>query len=115
MLKWITFAPLIGALLCGFLGKKLGEKFVSFVACGSIAISTVLAFIAFFTKLLPLPEGQRQITEFFFTWIEVGTFRADFAYLLDPLSGIYLLFITGVGLLIHIYATGYMRGDEGYY
>ena len=115
MLKWITFAPLIGALLCGFLGKKLGEKFVSFVACGSIAVSTVLAFFAFFTKLLPMPEGKRQITEFFFTWIEVGTFRADFAYLLDPLSGIFLLFITGVGLLIHIYATGYMRGDEGYY
>ncbi len=115
MLKWITFAPLIGALLCGFLGKKLGEKFVSVVACGSIAVSTVLAFFAFFTKLLPMPEGKRQITEFFFTWIEVGTFRADFAYLLDPLSGIFLLFVTGVGLLIHIYATGYMRGDEGFY
>ncbi len=115
MLKWITFAPLIGALLCGFLGKKLGEKFVSVVACGSIAVSTVLAFFAFFTKLLPMPEGKRQITEFFFTWIEVGTFRADFAYLLDPLSGIFLLFITGVGLLIHIYATGYMHGDEGFY
>ena len=115
MLKWITFAPLIGALLCGFLGKKLGEKFVSVVACGSIAVSTVLAFFAFFAKLLPLPEGKRQIQDFFFTWIEVGTFRADFAYLLDPLSGIFLLFITGVGLLIHIYATGYMRGDEGFY
>lgn len=115
MLKWITFAPLIGALLCGFLGKKLGEKFVSFVACGSVGISMVLTFIAFFTKLLPLPENKRQITEHFFTWIEVGTFRADFAYLLDPLSGLYLLFITGVGLLIHIYATGYMHGDEGFY
>ena len=115
MLKWITFAPLIGALLCGFLGKKLGEKFVSLVACGSIAVSTVLAFFVFFAKLLPLPEGQRQITEHFFTWIEVGTFRADFAYLLDPLSGTYILFITGVGLLIHIYATGYMHGDEGFY
>lgn len=115
MLKWITFAPLIGALLCGFLGKKLGEKFVSIVACSSVGVSTVLAFFVFFGKLLPLPEGQRQVTEFFFTWIEVGTFRADFAYLLDPLSGLYLLFITGVGLLIHIYATGYMRGDEGFY
>ena len=115
MLKWITFAPLIGALLCGFLGKKLGEKFVSLVACGSIAVSTVLTFFVFFTRLLPMPEGKRQITEFFFTWIEVGTFRADFAYLLDPLSGLYLLFITVVGLLIHIYATGYMHGDEGFY
>lgn len=115
MLKWITFAPLIGAFLCGFLGKKLGEKFVSLVACGSVAVSAILSFFVFFTKLLPMPEGKRQITEFFFTWIEVGTFRADFAYLLDPLSGTYILFITGVGLLIHIYATGYMHGDEGFY
>lgn len=115
MLKWITFAPLIGALLCGFLGKKLGEKFVSIVACSSVGVSMVLSFYAFFAHLLPLPEGQRQVKDFFFTWIEVGTFRADFAYLLDPLSGIYILFITGVGLLIHIYATGYMHGDEGFY
>ena len=118
MLKWITFAPLIGAILCGFLGKKLGEKFVSFVACGSVAVSAVLAFFAFFTQLLPAQpdaEGVRRVQDFFFTWIQVGTFRADFAYLLDPLSGIYLLFITGVGLLIHIYATGYMHGDDGFY
>ncbi|HNG33930.1 MAG TPA: NADH-quinone oxidoreductase subunit L, partial [Blastocatellia bacterium] len=60
-------------------------------------------------------DGVRRITEHFFTWISVGNFRADFAYLLDPLSGIYILFITGVGLLIHIYATGYMHGDPGYY
>ena len=66
--------------------------------------------------MLPLPEGQRQqIPEHFFTWIKVGSFQADFAYLLDPLSGVYILFITGVGLLIHIYATGYMHGDPGYY
>ena len=54
-------------------------------------------------------------TEHFFTWLSVGDFHADFAYLLDPLSGIYILFVTGVGLLIHIYATGYMRGDPGFY
>lgn len=115
MLKWITFAPLFGAVLCGFFGKRLGEKFVSVVACGSVAVSTALAFTAFFTKLWPLPVDQRVVTEHFFTWIQVGNFRADFAYLLDPLSGIYILFITGVGLLIHIYATGYMHGDPGFY
>ncbi len=115
MLKWITLAPLIGAIINGFFGKRLGERFVSFIACGAVAVSTVLAFIAFFTQLLPLPEDHRRITEPFFTWLAVGTFRADFAYLLDPLSGIYILFITGVGLLIHIYATGYMHGDPGFY
>jgi NADH-quinone oxidoreductase subunit L len=118
MQKWlalITLAPLVGAIINGFLGKRLGEKLVGLIACTSVAVSTVIAFFVFFTKLLPLPPGQRQYTEHLFTWLAVGTFRADFAYLLDPLSGIYILFITGVGLLIHIYATGYMHGDPGYY
>jgi NADH-quinone oxidoreductase subunit L len=115
ILTWITLAPLIGALITGLLGKRLGERLVGLIACGSVAVSTVLAFVAFFTKLLPLPAEHRQYQEVFFTWISVGTFRADFGYLLDPLSGIYILFITGVGLLIHIYATGYMHGDPGFY
>jgi NADH-quinone oxidoreductase subunit L len=115
ILTWITLAPLIGALINGLFGKRLGERLVGLIACASVGVSTVLAFIAFFTRLLPLPGDQRQYHEVFFTWLSVGTFRADFGYLLDPLSGIYILFITGVGLLIHIYATGYMHGDPGFY
>src|SRR5215204_5641314 len=115
MLKWIILAPLVGAVINGLFGKRLGERLVGLVACGSVAVSAALAFAAFFTRLLPLPEGERRITEHFFTWIAVGNFRADFAYLLDPLSGVYVLFVTGVGLLIHVYATGYMHGDPGFY
>src|SRR5262245_15340793 len=116
MLKWITLAPLIGAIINGFFGKRLSEKVVGWIACGSVGVSTLLAFLSFF-NLLRAPEhnGVRQIMEPFFTWIQVGNFRADFAYLLDPLSGIYILFVTGVGLLIHIYAVGYMHGDPGFY
>jgi NADH-quinone oxidoreductase subunit L len=123
MLKFIVLAPLIGAIINGLFGRrfltlfgqKVTEKLVGFIACASVGVSTLLAFMAFFNKLLPMPEGQRRIEEPFFTWIKVGGFQADFAYLLDPLSGVYILFVTGVGLLIHIYATGYMHGDPGYY
>src|SRR5215468_9163864 len=123
MLKWIVLAPLIGAIINGLLGRrflalfgqKATEKLVGFIACASVGVSAALAFTIFFGKLLPLDESQRRITEHLFTWLKVGSFQADFAYLLDPLSGIYILFITGVGLLIHIYATGYMHGDPGYY
>jgi len=115
MLKWITLAPLIGAIINGFFGKRFGERFVSVIACGAVAVSTVLAFFMFFGKPWPVVNGKAQLTEHFFTWLVVGNFRADFAYLLDPLSGIYILFITGVALLIHIYATGYMHGDPGFY
>jgi len=123
MLKLIVFAPLIGAIINGLLGRRfltlfgqrVTEKLVGFIACASVGVSTALAFIVFFGREWPVVNGKPQITEHFFTWIKVGGFQADFAYLLDPLSGVYILFITGVGLLIHIYATGYMHGDPGYY
>jgi NADH-quinone oxidoreductase subunit L len=116
MLKWITLAPLIGAIINGFFGKRLSEKVVGLIACSSVGVSALLSFFSFYELVqIPAQNGPRRITEHFFTWIQVGSFRADFAYLLDPLSGIYILFITGVGLLIHIYATGYMHGDPGFY
>ena len=117
MLKWITLAPLIGAIINGLFGKRFGEKIVGAIACSSVAVSAVLAFLSF-GQLVNAPkdaEGVRRVQDHFFTWISVGNFHVDFAYLLDPLSGVYILFITGVGLLIHIYATGYMHGDPGYY
>src|SRR5262249_46914647 len=116
MLKWITLAPLIGAIINGFFGKRLSEKVVGWIACGSVGVSTLLAFFSFYNLLhAPQQKGVHQITDHFFTWIQVGNFRADFSYLLDPLSGVYILFVTGVGFLIHVYATGYMHGDSGYY
>ncbi len=114
MLKWIVLAPLVGAILNGFLGKRLGERFVSIVAPASVFVSFVLAALSF-KNLVALPANARVITEHWFTWLDVAGFRADFAYLLDPLSGIYILFITFVGFLIHVYATGYMKGDPGFY
>jgi NADH-quinone oxidoreductase subunit L len=117
MLKWITLAPLVGAIITGLFGKRLSERVVGFIACASVGVSTLLAFLSFNNLLhtVPQADGVRRITEHFFTWLKVGNFQADFAYLLDPLSGVYILFVTGVGLLIHIYATGYMHGDPGYY
>src|SRR5262245_30512879 len=117
MLIWITLAPLVGAVINGLLGKRLGEKVVGFIACASVGISAILAFLSFNELLAaaPIAGGARRIHEPIFTWLKVGNFQADFAYMLDPLSGIYILFVTGVGLLIHIYATGYMHGDPGYH
>ncbi|MBO0800151.1 MAG: NADH-quinone oxidoreductase subunit L, partial [Blastocatellia bacterium] len=111
MLKWITLAPLIGAAINGLLGKRIkkalgqeaSEQVIGLIACVSVAVSAMLAFYNFFGRNWPLVNGKPQITEHFFRWLAVGSFHADFAYLLDPLSGLYILFITGVGLLIHIY------------
>src|SRR5438552_14088869 len=58
---------------------------------------------------------MQPIMDHLWTWIQVGSFRADFGLAMDRLSGIYALFVTFVGLLIHIFATGYMHGDRGFY
>lgn len=113
----IVISPLIGALILGLVGKRLGERAIGWLACSTVGVSAVISFYAFFLKLLPRMRGgdDTPIIEYLFTWIRVGSFRADAALLLDPLSGIYILFITFVGFWIHVFATGYMRGDGGYW
>jgi NADH-quinone oxidoreductase subunit L len=117
MLRYIIFAPLAGAAINWFLGRRLrSEPLIGLVACGTVAVSTIVAFIAAFG-----PDGAlrgdepRVVLDQLWTWIAVGDFRADFGLAMDRLSGIYTLFITFVGLLIHIFATGYMHGDKGFY
>ncbi len=113
----IIFAPLAGAVINWLIGGRLrNELFSGLVACGSIAVSTVVAFyIAFFANGGALFNEKQPTLDHIWTWINVGGFRADFALGMDPLSGIYACFITFVGLLIHIFATGYMKGDDGFY
>jgi NADH-quinone oxidoreductase subunit L len=115
LLSLIIFAPLAGAAVNWFIGRRVrNERFIGLVACGSVGISTILAFYFAFK-----PDGAlrsvQPIMDHLWTWIQVGSFRADFGLAMDRLSGIYVLFITFVGLLIHIFATGYMHDDGGYY
>src|SRR5262249_55089011 len=117
MLKIIVFAPLLGAAILGLFGRRMSERIISVIACSSIAVSVIAAF-ASFSQLLGAPadaHGVRRLSETLFNWISVGNFHVDFAYMLDPLSGVMILFVTGVGLLIHIFATGYMSGEDSYY
>lgn len=115
LLSLIIFAPLAGAVVNWFVGRRLrNERFIGIIACASVAVSTALAFYFAFKSDGALRATQ-PVMDHLWTWIQVGAFRADFGLALDRLSGIYALFVTFVGLLIHIFATGYMRGDTGYY
>src|SRR5262249_29919622 len=115
LLSLIIFAPLAGAAINWFVGRRVrNERFIGLVACSSVGISTVLAFYFAFKSDGALRSLQ-PIMNHLWTWIQVGSFRADFGLAMDRLSGIYVLFVTFVGLLIHIFATGYMHGDRGYY
>ncbi|MBK6749231.1 MAG: NADH-quinone oxidoreductase subunit L [Acidobacteria bacterium] len=121
LLSLIIFAPLAGALINWLIGGRLrSELFSSVVACGAIVVSMVVAFMIAFGIGTPHagalidPQGK-PILDHLWTWIQVGGFRADFGLGMDELSGIYACFITFVGLLIHIFAVGYMKGDKGFY
>jgi NADH-quinone oxidoreductase subunit L len=118
LLGGIILAPLAGAAILGLFGKRMGEKLVGLIACATVGVSFVLAILAFMQLLSVGPEGAeglRRLVDPIFPWIAVGSFQAPFELALDPLSGVYILFVTGVGFLIHIFATGYMHGEGGYY
>lgn len=114
MLAIIILAPLVGAIILGLFGKRMSEGMIGTIASSTVLVSAIFAFLAFFQNLHALENGER-ITQYLFTWISVGNFRADFALLLDPLSAIYILFITFVAFWIHVFATGYMKGEDGYW
>jgi NADH-quinone oxidoreductase subunit L len=119
LLSVVVFAPLVGALVCWLVGRKVrSETLIAAVACGSVAVSAVCAFLLAFTGegggALRNPAAA-PVMSHLWTWIQVGDFRADYGFAMDRLSGVYACFITFVGFLIHLFATGYMHGDRGFY
>jgi NADH-quinone oxidoreductase subunit L len=110
----IPVLPLLGAVINGVFGKRLPKSAIGFIACGTVAGAFVLSLGAF-VQMLGRGEEQLPIVTHYFTWIRSGLFQADFGFLLDHLSGLMILIVTGVGFLIHVYSTGYMHDDPGYY
>ena len=109
----IPLWPLLGFLVNGFFGRRLGKPVVAKIACGSVGLS-LLASIRAVWDLLDLPPGARRIEQVVAPWIGVGSFQADWGLLLDPLSAVMILVVTGVGFLIHVYSVGYMHDDRDF-
>ena len=115
LLRLIIFAPLVGAAINWFVGRRLrSEKFIGTVACGAVGISTIVAFYLAFKSGGAL-QSTTPIFDHLWIWIQVGEFRADFGLAMDRLSGLYALFVTFVAFLIHVFAVGYMHDDKGFY
>jgi NADH-quinone oxidoreductase subunit L len=126
----IPLLPAVGAALMFFFGRKLQKATVSAVCVGSVVLAFLMACGAVlqYTNWAPAHDHQPYQT-ILYTWLGTDTghlnyvtqdgtqapFQADAGFLLDPLSSIWLLFVTGVGMLIHIYSTGYMAHEGGYY
>jgi len=108
---WLLVAiPLVSAAILLLLGKK-ADKWGHWLGVLAVAASFVLGLIFFFS--LRGLDGNRSAEQSLFDFIVVGKLHVDFGLLFDPLSGVFVLLITGVGSLIHIYAVGYMEHDEG--
>src|SRR2546427_1068739 len=126
----VPLFPAFGAAIMFFFGRKLQKATVNAVCVGAVVVAFLFSCIAVwqYTEYAHDNPGK-PYEKIVYTWLGTdtgqanyvghdgtqSTFRADAGFLLDPLSSIWLLFVTGVGMLIHIYSTGYMAHEGGYY
>jgi NADH-quinone oxidoreductase subunit L len=108
----IPLLPLLGSAINGLLGSKWPNTIVNSVALGATGLSFAFALEAVREFLA---GGQTLVHKHFFDWISAGSFTAGFDLQMDQLTVVMLLVVTGVGFLIHIYSTGYMAHEGGYY
>src|SRR6202790_440029 len=120
----IPLFPLAGAALMLFIGRRLPNSAVNVVCVGSVFLSMFFAFGAI-AQLIARPATERVVSFNLFDWVPAGAmhtnagafmnFNVPWGVLMDPLTAVMLLVVTGVGFLIHVYSTGYMGHEGGYY
>jgi NADH-quinone oxidoreductase subunit L len=104
----LLLAPFIGFLFNIFFGKSIGKS-----ASGILGtLTVVLSFTASVYFFMQINQTQQPIRISLFDWIQISNFKVDFGFLLDQLSILWLLFVTGIGSLIHMYSISYMHDDE---
>ncbi len=108
----IPLFPFLGMLINGLLGKRQKELTAGVLASLAMFASFVVSAIVLF-QLIGMDPEARSLTQTLYTWMHVGDFSANISFLIDPLSAVMILVVTGVGFLIHVYSIGYMKGDPG--
>jgi len=111
LLPLIPLIPGISSLVLALFGRAMGRAWAGRLASGAVGASLVLAAIGF-ADVTGAAPGQRAITVQLFEWVAAGSFHARAALVLDPLSSIMALVVTGVGFVIHVYSQGYMVGER---
>lgn len=110
LLSIALLLPLVGFIINCFFGKSLGKTLVGILSSSTIAI----AFIIVLLQFISLQNGASPIKDVWFNWIQIQNYTIEFAFYYDQLSILWLLFVTGIGTLIHIYSTSYMHDDENF-
>jgi NADH-quinone oxidoreductase subunit L len=112
-LLWaVPLLPLIGALINGMFGRRMSLASSGGLASAAVLLSFLCA-VGLFVYKMQIDEVET-VSSVAFTWMQADGFHINFGLYLDRLSSVYMLIITGVATLIHIYSVGYMSHDEGY-
>lgn len=114
LIPYITLAPLAGFAINGLFGWRFKNKQIAgVIATLAVTVSFVIA-CGLFAEMMSAEPEHRAVHYKLMDWISVGNVNVGISYLIDQLSIIFILVITGVGALIHLYSMGYMKGDPGY-
>ena len=109
----IPFFPLLGSLFLLFLGQKLKRIHTSIIGTGSVCCSFVLCLFLFSSFLAGGNNlADKNFEYYFYPWLELDGLQVSVSFLLDSLSFVMVLIITGVGFLIHLYSVGYMKEEN---
>ena len=106
----LILLPLVGFLINGLFGKKLPKNIAGVIGSGVILGSFIISCVYFFA----LVGGAKPINVKIFDWISFGNVQIDFGVMIDQLSCLWLMIVTGIGFLIHVYSIGYMHDDDGF-
>jgi NADH-quinone oxidoreductase subunit L len=109
LLFLVPLLPLAGFLINGIARNQLSKTATSVIGCGAILLSLIISLMIFFQVS---SEGFTAQTINYFDFITAGKIKVPFAFQVDQLSSLFLLIITGVGFLIHVYSTSYMHEEE---
>ena len=103
----IVLLPLIGSIIVGFYGKRIGFEISKFIICSFISISAILSLFIFYETIINGYESNKLI----FSWINSGNFYVDWSINVDPLSSVMLVVVSFISAIIHFYSIGYMSHD----
>jgi NADH-quinone oxidoreductase subunit L len=109
----VPLFPLLAVLANLLFGRKMSEKAVGIMGSGAVGAS-FLAAVTAVAGLIGMEPGHRLAEVVLYQWISSGAFTVDIGFLLDPLSAVMILVVSGVGFLIHVYSIGYMHHDKGF-
>ena len=109
----IPALPALAALMIFILSGSLSAKAAGTIATTGVGLSFLYAIYAFLSFLAGTQDGVTSVHEVYWKWLDVGFVQANAGFLLDRVSGVFALVITGVGFLIHLFSTSYMADEEG--